>query len=533
MTRKFILITFSFTIFFLQAVTAQKAVPRDWHVLDFDTDSIYGISLQKAYDALQDRTPQSVVVAVIDSGADTLQNDLKNVLWVNQKEIPHNGIDDDRNGYVDDVHGWNFLGAKNDARKNVNKDSYEAERVYFKYKPLFENKPAGKIKRRYRKAYADWVKSKELIIERSSSEISAIERVAAMLPELQEPSKVIGENFTREDVIKFEPADDKQRALKQIYLSLFTRVSKSVTSANLDAEIKKVLEEKRSKLALPVTPPQDFRGQVVGDNYASIRDKYYGNYNIAAPDVRHGTHVSGIIGAQRDKNTGMNGVADHVKLMQIRAVPDGDEHDKDIALAIRYAVDNGAKIINMSFGKRVSPERHWVEKALRYAERKNVLIVHAAGNDSRLIDYDPNYPTQYYGRNDRKTFKNIITVGASGATKSTLVARFSNFGKKSVDVFAPGVGIYATLPGADSYGPLSGTSMASPVVAGIAGLLKAYFPKLTAVQLKHIIEQSAVKIDFDVTNPATKQPASLSELSTTGGIVNAYKAVMLARQMHP
>ncbi|WP_316818116.1 S8 family peptidase [Pedobacter nyackensis] len=276
--------------------------------------------------------------------------------------------------------------------------------------------------------------------------------------------------------------------------------------------------------------PVDYRGKEVKDDYFNIKDRFYGNANLMGNPYFHGTHVGGIIGAVRGNGKGMDGIADAVKLMGIRVVPDGDEHDKDVALGIRYAVDNGAQIINMSFGKRVSPERKMVEDAIRYAEKKGVLLVNAAGNEGSDIDSLPHYPSPFYMKGDKRA-PNMITVGASGATEKGLIASFSNYGDQTVDVFAPGVAIYATLP-ENKYSPLSGTSMATPVVAGIAALIKSYYPDLTAKQIKYVIEQSVTKIDFPVTKPKSGgKKVAMTELCRTGGIVNAYSALVMAEKM--
>lgn len=277
-------------------------------------------------------------------------------------------------------------------------------------------------------------------------------------------------------------------------------------------------------------PPVDYRGQQVKDDYSNIKDRFYGNSNLMGDPYFHGTHVAGIIGAERSNGKGMDGIADAVKLMGIRVVPNGDEYDKDVALGIRYAVDNGAQIVNMSFGKKISPDRKMVEDAIKYAEKKGVLLINAAGNDGVNVDSLPHYPTPFYMKGDKK-FPNMITVGASGQTEASLIAPFSNYGYKTVDVFAPGVAIYATLP-ENKYQPLSGTSMATPVVAGIAALIKSYYPDLTAKQLKQIIEETVTKIDFPVTKPKSKgQKVAMTELCKTGGIVNAYAALQMAEQM--
>lgn len=277
-------------------------------------------------------------------------------------------------------------------------------------------------------------------------------------------------------------------------------------------------------------PPVNYRAKEVKDDYFNIKDRFYGNSNLIGDPYFHGTHVAGIIGAVRDNGKGMDGIANAVKLMGIRAVPNGDEYDKDVALGIRYAVDNGAQIINMSFGKKVSPERKMVEDAIKYAEKKGVLLINAAGNDGVNVDSLPHYPSPFYMKGNKK-FPNMITVGASGATDAVLVAPFSNYGNQTVDVFAPGVAIYATLPD-NKYKQLSGTSMATPVVAGIAALIKSYYPDLTAKQIKSIIEQTVTKIDFPVIKPKSGgKKVQMTELCRTGGMVNAYSALVMAEEI--
>ncbi len=252
------------------------------------------------------------------------------------------------------------------------------------------------------------------------------------------------------------------------------------------------------------------------------------------PGPMHGTHVTGIIAAQRNNGLGIDGVADKVRIMTLRVIPDGDEYDKDVALAIIYAVDQGAKVINMSFGKSFSPEKKWVDSAIKYAELKDVLLVHASGNEAENMDEKENYPspllTQWHSKAN-----NFITVGASsdGSIEKSIAADFSNYGQEMVDVFAPGVKIYSTLPGGNKYGNLSGTSMASPVVAGLAALLRSYYPELSAPEIKKIIEMSVSKPDslLNCYLPGDKnKKISFNFLCKSGGIVNAYNAVKTANE---
>ncbi|HEU4573516.1 MAG TPA: S8 family peptidase [Chitinophagaceae bacterium] len=522
---------------FTTAMWAQKQdVPRGWHLLDLQKDGFYGISLDKAYDFLKAKKIKSkpVVVAVIDSGIDTTHEDLKSVLWTNPGEIPGNGIDDDKNGYVDDIHGWNFLGGRDG--RNVKEDSYEAARVYHMYKDKFENiTDTSTLDSHDRALYDMWKKA-----DNDLGEMDPKEKLNLMLIKKAYEDALAGDSvlkkemnktaYTGKDVQDFTPQDlDGKRAKEKVMrLYLGLQVDMDQDSKGLYDDIAEFISGEERKAEAKKKEPENYRGEIVQDNYNDINDRFYGNNDVMANTPFHGTHVSGIIAADRTNDLGMKGIADNVKIMLIRAVPDGDEHDKDVALAIRYAADNGAKVINMSFGKGFSPQKQWVDDAVKYAEEKGVLLVHAAGNDHADNDTTDNFPNPIFRDNGKKA-TNWITVGASGDPKTGgLVADFSNYGKKEVDVFAPGVKIYSTIPGGNTYGNAQGTSMASPVVAGLAALILEYFPNLTAEQVKYVIEKSSVKPDIKVTDPGNQQTVNLDDICKTGGIINAYDAVKLA-----
>lgn len=515
----------------------QKSAPNGWHLADPKETGNYGISLDKAYQFLKGKKSNTVVVAVIDSGIDTLHEDLKPVMWKNPGEIPGNGIDDDKNGYVDDVHGWNFLGGKDG--RNVETDSYEASRVYHRFKSKFEKvEDPATLSKEEQDQYRMWMKAASDIRVDPTNALSlmmlnnAYKSAAAADTTLQ---RLMGkEEYNAVEAEKFNPPTADGKSAKRKFLLLYQALGFENSRTNKDVltEIGDYIAGEERKANAASVPPRNYRAEVVGDNEADINDKFYGNNNIMVSNksARHGTHVSGIIAAVRGNGKGTDGVADNVRIMTLRAVPDGDEHDKDIALAIRYAVDNGAKVINMSFGKGVSPEKAWVDEAVRYAESKGVLLVHAAGNEGANIDTAWNFPTPVYKDvNTRAT--NWINVGASGASKSSLIANFSNVGKGEVDVFAPGVNIYAPVPGGNTYDNLSGTSMASPVVSGIAALILQYYPQFNAQQVKMIIEQSAVPFEEEVINPSTGEKAKLSDISRTGGLVNAHEAMRMADEL--
>ncbi len=512
--------------------TVKKDLPDNWHQQDPATTGINGISLDKAYEVIKTKKLKSnrVIVAVIDSGIDTLHEDLKPVLWTNPKEIPGNGIDDDKNGYIDDVHGWNFIGGKDG--RNLKEESLEAARVYYKLMPKWKDKTeADATTAADKKEFADYQRAKE----KTAGEVDPAQgsMLMGMLPKLISGDSVIKKEigkaeYTIKDLEAYKPTDANAKMAKGI----LGNISKANNTTDItNTQLIEELNGEIRKSQAATTAPEDKRKDIVKDDETNINDRSYGNNDIMANTPFHGTHCSGIIAAVRNNGKGMNGIADNVRIMMIRAVPDGDEHDKDIANAIRYAVDNGAQIISMSFGKDFSPEKQWVDDAFRYAAEKNVLLVHAAGNDAKNVDTTYNFPNPFYADGNGRA-NNIITVGASGDAKNGgITAAFSNYGQKEVDVFAPGVQIYSTVPGGTTYGKASGTSMACPVVAGIAALLLEYYPTLTAVQLKEAIEKSATASKEKVRNPETKEMVDMKTLSKTGGLANAYEAIKYAGTM--
>lgn len=511
----------------------QGSVPKGWHLLDKAKDGYSGISLDKAYEFVKSKNikGKTVVVAVIDSGIDTLHEDLKSVLWVNPKEIPGNGIDDDKNGYVDDIHGWNFIGGKDG--RNLKQDSYEGARVYHKYKSKFENVDPSTLTGDDTATYEMWARAKAKIDSDGGSGADLF-MLKTALKNAEKSDSVIRtamkkDVYTGNDLDTFTAVSQAEKNAKAGFLYLF-RANKMMETTNKEfiEGFGEYVNMESKKAEAKDKAPENYRAAIVGDNEDDINDKFYGNPDVMANTPFHGTHVAGIIGAVRNNNIGMDGVADNVRIMAVRAVPDGDEHDKDIALAIRYAVDNGAQIINMSFGKDYSPQKKWVDEAVQYAASKGVLLVHAAGNDAKNVDVKDNFPSPVYKSGQGKA-DNWITVGASGdAAAGGLTASFSNYGKKEVDVFAPGVKIYSTIPGGNTYGDAQGTSMASPVVAGTAAFLKSYFPKLSPQQIKYCIEKSAQAPTEQVRKPGTDEMVPMSELAVTGGVINVYEAAKIA-----
>ena len=521
---------------------AQSEVPKGWHLLDYSQDSFYGISLNKAYEFLKEkkRISKPVIVAVLDSGVDTTQEDLKNILWRNPKEIPGNGIDDDGNGYIDDVFGWNFLGGKDG--RNMTKAPDEKSRIYHHYKTKFAvpDLDTTQFLTAEMDEYHLWKKTADQLNFTSEEQMELV-FVEVTAKAIKRHDKVLRqemgcEEYTCEKLETFQPTSKLGRDAKYGYLTCMKMIGIDPDENNTStiADLDEYIEGKKAAFDSKDAPQNDFRADIVKDNYYDISDKYYGNNDVMVSlnSAKHGTHVCGLIGAQRNNGLGMDGVADNVQIMMLRIVPDGDEYDKDIALAIRYAVDNGAKVINMSFGKSFSPEKRWVDSAVRYAELKDVLLIHASGNESANVDEKENYPNPTL-KEWNTLATNFITVGASSDPKisGSLTADFSNYGKVNVDVFAPGVRIYSTLPGKSQYGNLKGTSMSTPIVTGLVALLRSYYPDLNATQVKKIIEECAYKPDTLAPNmkPGTKdETISFKLLSKSGGIINAYSSVVSA-----
>lgn len=511
---------------------------ENWQLLDPAQDSIYGVSVIRAYtELLKNKTPHQVVVAVIDSGVDTAHADLQGHIWVNTDEIPGNGVDDDHNGYVDDVHGWNFLGGKD---TSVVKESSELEREYYKLSKRFGSvNSADEVDKKNQEDYQYWLKLKKTKTKDSSE---AAQNYATVSKGIERFTILEGllENALETDTIRLatlqqlEPTNDTLMAAKVIATRVLENGGPDQTLEAFIDEGKEYMESLKGKMGGDHGDPNASRRAIVGDDPNDITDTDYGNNNIAGSFAMHATHVSGIISAIRHNNIGMDGIANKVLIMPVRAVPDGDERDKDVALAIRYAADNGAQIINMSFGKGYSPHKKWVDDAVAYAAKKGVLLVHAAGNDGSNNDSVPSYPTPIFKAKrflskKHKVAKAYITVGASNPTNTEgqLAASFSNYGK-TVDLFAPGVRIYSTVPGS-KYAALSGTSMAAPVVSGVAALVLEYYPDLSARQLKWVLENSVTELDsLEVTRPGSEEKVPFGTLSKTGGIVNAYNALKLA-----
>ena len=508
---------------YAQYDTTEPSAPDNWFNLDQAQDGFLGVSTEKAYKELlaNKKSKKTIVVAVLDSGVEPDHEDLKDRMWVNPKEIPNNGIDDDKNGYVDDINGWNFIGGKTE---EVNHDTYELTRAY---KALNTNPKRTAREELYFKALKELFDANTSQLKEQLDKITnfkkSVELIKAAFPNQEE--------IAYGDVLQFQPKTTADTLAK---IKIGGNMANGYSFKSLEKYAEKSFQSIKEQLDYGYNEGFEPR-KVVGDEYKNLKNRTYGNNRVEGPDAMHGTHVAGIIAANRENKIGMKGVAADVKIMSVRIVPNGDERDKDIANGIYYAVDNGAQIINMSFGKGISPEKNYIDAAVKYAEKKGVLLVHAAGNSGENIDSTENYPCAGFGDcAAAKRATNWVCVGASSWNEEDLVAEFSNYGQGNVDLFAPGVGIYSTVPD-NGYEPSDGTSMAAPVVSGVAALVWSYYPELTYKQLKEVLLKSAVRNDQPVIVPGSDPQAPtavpFSVLSRTGGVVNAYEALQLAEKM--
>ena len=534
---KKVLIAAAFLASFSFAFAQDKMQDNDlktWYHKDFSTTNVYGVNTDNAYKFLESKglKPRTIVVGVLDSGVEVDHPGLINNMWKNPNEIPNNGIDDDKNGYVDDIYGWNFIGGKT---ADVDADNLEVTRMVKKYQPIFEGTDSAKNRANQAKMpeeYAIYQKSKKLYDEKGSEAKQYYHYFSGFNNAIPSIVKTLnGKTLTKENLAAIKPASQEDSRNLQILNSLVQdagNVGKTPKEVEelLRKEIEGALKHYESQATKHYNLDFDPRAEIVGDNYDNYNEKHYGNNHYEGPDASHGTHVSGIIAGLPHGNEAQYGVAHKVaKIMTVRAVPDGDERDKDVANAIRYAVDNGAKILNMSFGKAVSPGKKHVWDAMKYAEKKGVLLVKAAGNENQNIGENEYFPTNFMKQSDEKPFvSNMIVVGASTNNSQNLRARFSNYNGKMVDVFAPGQEIYSTVPDA-KYEYLQGTSMASPVVAGAAAVLWAYMPSLTPQQIKEALVKTVNK---STVNANVDSSANFDQISVAGGVIDLYKAAQYA-----
>jgi len=501
-----------------------ESAPEDWQHRSPGESTSPGIGTDEAYaTVLEGREPkQTVIVAVIDSGIDIHHEDLDSNIWENEDEIPGNNVDDDNNGYVDDIHGWNFLGGPDG--ENIDHAPMELTRIVRDLQGTFANVDSASVRPEYRADYERYQRLKAKLDEMRASKRQEYNNVRNAYEAMQYATQMLKQALGSDSLSLAavrglsSPRRDVQQAR-----DIFVHFAQNDLRLEDIKEYKTDIEEQlRYGYDLEFDPRP-----IVGDNPDDLSEQFYGNNDVTGPDASHGTHVAGIIAAERNNGTGINGVAESTRIMAVRAVPNGDERDKDVANAIRYAADNGADIINMSFGKDYSPEKQVVDSAVRYADSLGVLMIHAAGNDGANVDSTDNFPSEVYL--DGTSPERWITVGASSWKGDTsLAASFSNYGPARVDVFAPGVDIYSTTP-KNQYERYPGTSMAAPMVSGVAALLMAHYPELSATEVRRILLESTTQFpDQMVVTPGGDRQVPFASLSSSGGIINVVQALRAA-----
>lgn len=499
--------------------------PADWFNEDLIEDRLAGVSVDKTYERLlAAKAADTIVVAVIDSGVDIEHEDLRGQIWVNTDEIPDNGIDDDNNGYIDDIHGWSFISGPGG---DVHYDNLEFTRIYAdlreRFKGVEDKKAVDRDARDDFERYEEMKAQYDRRVQTAREELEQFEQLAQFYYFAEEQMKQVFEadDYTVDDVRGLQSENEDAIAIRDFMVMAMEN--------DLESGLEEGLRHYRNSVNYSYNLDLDTRKKV-GDNPEDPTERFYGTPRVVGPRADHGTHVAGIIAAKRGNSLGIDGIASAAKIMVLRTVPDGDERDKDVANAIRYAADNGAKIINMSFGKSYSPHKAVVDEAVQYAASKGVLMIHAAGNSSRNNDKNENFPNPVY-EETRELCPLWIEVGASTPYIDSLVADFSNYGRKSVDIFAPGYEILSTMPGSE-YDRSSGTSMAAPVVSGVAALVWSYYPELKAKDIREIIVNSYRWYGKEkVVRPGKKQKTvKFKKLSRTGGVVDAYNAIKMAEE---
>jgi subtilisin family serine protease len=512
--KRILLISFLFVSFYAEA---QKKGPDNWYTLDPKANKVYGTGVEEAYKTLNGKTSQTVIVAVIDGGTDVEHEDLKDIIWTNPAEIADNNIDDDKNGYVDDVNGWSFLGGKNG---DINYEATELARMYQRMSKKFKDVDPATLTGDDAAEYKEFEKVRPEYLKAQAEQDAQAMQLSVLSEFISKVKKQTGKEFSKTAVKAFVPDNPQDEMIKKrmkLILSL-------VNAKDMDDQVTQGAGMLINVAKYNRLNADSIRQYMVGDDPFNPNERYYGNNHVKGPDASHGSHVAGIVAAVRNNSIGINGIANNVKIMVVRAVPNGDERDKDVANAIRYAVDNGAKVINMSFGKYYSPDKKVVDEAVEYAMSKDVLLIHAAGNEAKNKDTEQSYPCRELASG--AVASNWIEVGANSYKKGkNLIGNFSNYGKTKVDLFAPGVDIYSTVP-ESKYVTQSGTSMASPATAGVAAIIRGYFPELKSNEVRDVLMKTVVPYKKKVKIPGKKkEKTKVKELCISGGFINANNAV--------
>ncbi|MCE2732501.1 MAG: S8 family serine peptidase [Flammeovirgaceae bacterium] len=506
------------------AYTQNNDLLQDWWLSDTETDGVAGVGFYKILKNLKPNTfSGKMIIAVLDTGTDTSHHTINPYLYVNTKEITGNGKDDDNNGYIDDRHGWNFLGGPTG---NLIHDTPEVVREYVRLSKKSKN-PSNSLSNKewayFREVSEKYERDKNGNKKKLEEYRQAHVQYQQITGTLNTCKRILerelsGKNLSYRGIKELMPKTDSAQFAKAVLMQIMEATDTTLLIQETQNELKQAEEDlgnlvRDYSIAVSLYDTTWRPRQIIGDT-ENNEEKFYGNADVRDP-TGHGTSVAGIMALLLQK-LNEQGHRVPIKILPVRIVPSaGDERDKDIANGIVYAVNQGAKIINLSFGKYYSPYPEVVQQAILYGTEKDVLFVHAAGNEGINIDSRSHFPLP-----PKQNLETAwIEVGASGPTlNETLAASFSNYGKKTVDLYAPGVDLYCpTLQ--NKFGYSQGTSLAAPVVSICAALLWSYNTKFKALDVKDKLISNTKKYKTQVYIPKLKKHVPFNELSKSGGIL--------------
>jgi subtilisin family serine protease len=536
---------------------AGYAQNENWHHLAPE-DGVFGAAIERAHAAARESglrpARRPITIALIGGGIDISHKAISDIIWVNRRERRINGRDNDRNGWIDDRHGWNFLG--NDTM-TINSLSTMGDREFLRLKDkynhflfvedgiayMFDDELGALVET---EPPADMEEFEYFLRVVTESELAETNRGVMLAKAVVWYIREIGHSMrmaypervlTRTDFGEFVRAQQSTTAMQD---ALFAFIDLMFMSANTEdwntmaafADTEFIpIQELRHERAMARRFPRE--RELIGDDPNDLNDKGYGNNNLLANNALRNTMIAGIIGAGGGQSE-IRGITNNVQIMTLRIEADfGEPYMKDMALAIRYAVEQGADIIQLGATNRLFPrhQSHWVEEALRYAEQRNVLVVIPVRDLSSNLDDFPFYPNRNLSTG---TLSNIITVAASDSLGNPFL--WANFSETELDIFAPGVEIKSAMPG-NRYAIDSGSAYAAAMVTGVAAFIKNYFPQITPAQMRQLLIDTVTdRSDAEVEKQYRATAGSMrgriatdlflfSDLCVSGGILNAERAI--------
>lgn len=535
----------------------KKQSDLDWYNCSFGEDGVYGAEVNKAYEFLKGKkVKKRPVVALIGTGLDVEHEDLKQAIWVNPGEQA-DGKDRDKNGFIDDINGWNFLGGKNGQvmERLIQEGDREFLRLKDKYADyitsngeFFKIIDGKRVKVSAPENLSEYSYYKNVVMPESQlARIYGGWNMAYVIAEYGQKfkedlrAKFPGQRITLQEFQTCYDPNAPQDTLSDVTFTLIATAFQLYKTDDLDFVYKTFVETgvargKESYEEALKAYGYDGRKDIVGDDYLNINDNKYGNNVLLTSDAGLGTMQGGIIGGKRGNGLGNDGIMDEAEIMALRVTASGGEpYIKDMVLAIRYAADHGVDIIVLPQQNTLYPDgqKEWMIEALRYAESKGILVIVPAWELSQDLAKQTFYPNRRMTGD--KELTNLMVISSSD--KEGNPSLNANYGAKELDLFAPGINIYSAYTG-DTYQIGSGVGLASASVAGVAALIKAYYPHLTGSQIRDILLESVtsrkgveVEKGIEVDGKQTQDLFLFDDLCLSGGILNAYQAIMAADKL--